>query len=122
MPQAQQSGSRQGSRPCCPWVAGSQQIGPGGSASERARQILGQRGRPTPKADSVPMAHAARQREKTESELERDSVTASEAHPMSLEGKHRVEERGDEIDKRQAKKARKTSADLLLLDRIGYQD
>lgn len=41
---------------------------------------------------------------------------------MSLEGKHRVEERGDEIDKRQAKKARKTSADLLLLDRIGYPD
>uniref|UniRef100_A0A0D3FJ80 DUF1618 domain-containing protein n=1 Tax=Oryza barthii TaxID=65489 RepID=A0A0D3FJ80_9ORYZ len=41
---------------------------------------------------------------------------------MSLERKHRVEERGDEIDKRQAKKVRKTSADLLLLDRIGYQD
>lgn len=40
---------------------GSQQIGPSGSASERARQILGQRGRPTRKADSVPMAQAARQ-------------------------------------------------------------
>nr|ABF96296.1 hypothetical protein LOC_Os03g26720 [Oryza sativa Japonica Group] len=41
---------------------------------------------------------------------------------MSLEGRHRVEERGDAINKRQAKKARKTSADLLLLDRLGYQD
>uniref|UniRef100_A0A0D3FJ78 Uncharacterized protein n=1 Tax=Oryza barthii TaxID=65489 RepID=A0A0D3FJ78_9ORYZ len=41
---------------------------------------------------------------------------------MSLDGRHRVEERGDAIDKRQAKKVRKTSADLLLLDRLGYQD
>uniref|UniRef100_A0A0E0NVW5 DUF1618 domain-containing protein n=1 Tax=Oryza rufipogon TaxID=4529 RepID=A0A0E0NVW5_ORYRU len=47
-------------------------------------------------------------------------------HSSCMDGrhqrKHRVEERGDEIDKRQAKKARKTSADLLLLDHIGYQD